>query len=162
MIPHSKIEKRGKYIFFYQLSISKEAVEFTKRLSKYYGYDIIQVSGRVEPLLFGKQYFQTAGPLDFLSLINNAEIVVSTSFHGVAFSVLFEKQFFAMGMKKNSGRVENLLNELGIPERLSKADGTDFNLREEIDYRNIRSKIIELRKKSQDYLFSALKKDVKI
>jgi hypothetical protein len=144
-----------KYIFFYQLMPSKEAMDFVDRLKDYYGYKVIESRGRVEPLLFAKRYHQTASPTDFLSLLNNAEIVVSTSFHGVAFSIVFEKQFYALGMNNNSGRVQSLLNKLDIYDRLLiNTEEVDFE--EKINYHQVNVKKEVLIKQSQNYLIETI------
>ena len=147
--------KQEKYIFFYQLMPSKESIDFVQRLKEFYGYKVIEIRGRVEPLLFGKRYFQTASPKNFLSLIQNAEIVVSTSFHGVAFSLLFEKQFYALGMNNNSGRVQSLLNKLNISERLLTTTN-QINFEEKINYQTVNLRKKELITQSQNYLIKTL------
>ena len=143
-----------KYIFFYQLNASKVAVDFVNHLKHHYGYKVIEIRGRVEPFLFGNRYFQTANPIDFISLIKNAEIVVSTSFHGVAFSVLFEKQFFALGMN-NADRVLSLLNKLDIQKRFV-IDTNQVDLNEKIDYEKVNLKIAELKHYSRNFIIDAL------
>ena len=146
---------QDKYIFFYNLVPSEEANEFTNSLKAHYGYKVIEIRARVEPLLFGDRYLQTASPIDFISLIQNAEIVVSTSFHGVAFALLFEKQFYTLGMNKNSGRVQTLLDNLDISNRYL-TDINQVNLEEKIDYAKVNEKIAALKQQSQRYLLDAL------
>lgn len=141
-----------KYIFFYHLLHSEEAVCLVNRLQAHYGYEVIEVCGRVKPLSFGKRFFHTAGPIDFIGLIQNAEIVVSTSFHGVAFSLIFEKQFYALGMGNNSDRVESLLKKVGIIERLSKTNGSEFDIGATIDYKDVIVRLENLRGASQLYI----------
>lgn len=147
--------KKEKYIFFYQLIPSKEAIAFVKGLENFYGYKVIEIRGRVEPLLYSKRYSQTASPLDFLSIIQNAEIIVSTSFHGVAFSLVFEKQFYALGMNNNSGRVQSLLNKLNISERLI-TNINEVNFEEKINYQKVNVTKDKLIKQSQNYLIEAI------
>lgn len=146
---------QDKYILFYQLMKSDEAILFTNRLEALYGYKVIEILGRVEPMLFGDRYLQTASPTDFISLIKNAEIIVSTSFHGVAFSLLFEKQFYALGMKNNSGRVKSLLDKLDISHRLL-SDTNQIDLKDKIDYDKVNVKIANLIHKSKHYLLDLL------
>jgi len=148
-------EIQDKYIFFYQLAASEDAISFTNKLEAYYGYKVIEIRGRVEPLLFGDRYFQTASPADFISLIRNAEIVVSTSFHGVAFSLLFEKQFYALGMKNNSGRVQSLLNSCDISHRLLSNDD-QANFENKIDYAKVNLRMATLKNKSKNYLIDEI------
>ena len=112
--------KRAKYILYYNLIASKEADALVERLEKEWRYDVVEVNGAVRPMKIGKRYVQTADAIDFISLIRNAELVVTSSFHGTAFSLIFEKQFYAIGMGKRSGRVESLLQRLGIVDRLIK------------------------------------------
>ncbi|MDO9546667.1 MAG: polysaccharide pyruvyl transferase family protein [Pelolinea sp.] len=57
------------------------------------------------------------GPTEFLSLIEHAEFIVSSSFHGVAFLIIFKKQFYAC-LPTNHQRIASLLKILGIEDRL--------------------------------------------
>lgn len=59
----------------------------------------------------------SAGPQEFIRLIKNAEYVFSSSFHGLAFSIIYGKQVFASFMN-NAGRAKSLLDMIGYPERL--------------------------------------------
>lgn len=67
------------------------------------------------------KYF-SFGPAEFLSTIQNAEIVFTDSFHAVVFSILFERPFIAFRrMEKNLcdmwSRMETLFQKLGIRNR---------------------------------------------
>ena len=56
------------------------------------------------------------GPAEFLSLIKYSSYVLAASFHAVAFSVIFKKQFHTI-MKSGEERVESLLRTLGLQDR---------------------------------------------
>lgn len=121
---------RSKYILYYNLLPSKEADEFLKRLQDKWGYDVIEITGSVNFRKIGKRYIQTADAFEFISYIKNAEFVVTSSFHGTAFSILFEKQFYAVGMGKKAGRVKSLLSQLDMEDRLMgnlSADSLNYN-----------------------------------
>lgn len=109
---------RSKYILYYNLLPSKEADEFLKRLQDKWGYDVIEITGSVNFRKIGKRYIQTADAFEFISYIKSAEFVVTSSFHGTAFSILFEKQFYVVGMGKKVGRVKSLLELLKIDDRV--------------------------------------------
>ena len=55
----------------------------------------------------------TAGPEDFINLIRNATCVVTSSYHGVVLSLVFERPFLC-SFSKNSQRATDLLNEIGM------------------------------------------------
>lgn len=59
------------------------------------------------------KFITAVGPLEFLNLVKNARIVVSQSFHAVVFSIMFNRQFYAInGM--DDARISNILNMLNL------------------------------------------------
>jgi hypothetical protein len=151
--------QREKYIFFYQLNNSIEAELLVNNLKNELKCKVVEIQGEVAPFCFGKRYFQTACPEHFLSLIKNAEFVVSTSFHGVAFSVIFEKQFYALGLDNNSGRVQTLLSSLSIGNRyLQNIDNIDF--KEQINYSKVKEELNNLINISALFIQNSLNKEI--
>ena len=60
-----------------------------------------------------------ASPEEFLGWMINAKKIITTSFHGTAFSILFHKDFYTI-TKRNSNptRIKNMLNRFGLMDRL--------------------------------------------
>lgn len=56
----------------------------------------------------------SAGPLEFLSILKGAKYAVGTSFHLVAFSIIFGVPILAVGMESNRSRIQNILDLAGI------------------------------------------------
>lgn len=129
----------SRYLFVYNLNACSEAENLAKKIARLNNYEIITTYGNIQPLKFSKNYFQSAGPLEFISLISNASFVISSSFHGVAFSILFQKQFYAIGMTDVS-RVESLLNVLEISNRLLYKDD-EFKFNSHINYSKVNEKL---------------------
>ncbi|MET6759747.1 polysaccharide pyruvyl transferase family protein [Pseudoalteromonas sp. NCIMB_1079] len=89
----------------------------------------------------------------------DAEYIVTDSFHGVAFSILFNKQFIAIGNKSRGiARFTSILKKFGLESRLliNKSDLRESTLDETIDY----SLVNELLAKEQSYAFNFLKKNL--
>lgn len=139
---------KDKLLFFPKL-----ARKVAEKLAEEKNCQLIELTGRVDALKYGKTYVQTANAFEFLSYIRNAESIVSTSFHGVAFSILFEKDFYALGMKNNSGRVASLLRQLDITHRLCEDDVMDST---PIDYNIVNNKLFHLKETSIKYLKHSL------
>ena len=129
------------------------------------GFDLQQIREFAErkhlKVIFLKGYATTketknnivsAGPMEFLRLIKNAEYVFTSSFHGLAFSIIYEKQGFA-SFVKNEGRARSLLSILGIEERLLPTKSTIPFRINNIDYNMVSKKLMAAREKSIDYLF---------
>lgn len=109
------------YILVYNLLGQASTVHFAERLSKEKNLPVVEVNKKYVPFAHGQRYCRTARVEYFLSLLAHADYVVSNSFHGVALSIIFQKQFFAVGMGPRAGRVTSLLTGLRIPERYTDA-----------------------------------------
>jgi len=79
----------------------------------------------------------------------DAEFVVTDSFHGTVFSIIFNKPFLAIGNKKRGiSRFVSLLEIFGLEERLVFNNNPDIKkiIRTTIDFKKIND-IIEIEKK---------------
>ena len=56
--------------------------------------------------------------MEFLKLVKDAALVITSSFHGVAFSINFNINFFALKHKKRNSRVKSLLRMTDFSDRL--------------------------------------------
>lgn len=97
-----------------------------------------------------------ASPDVFLSLISNASMVITSSYHGVVFSILMHRPFFA-SFKSNAGRAQSLLHDLDLDNRLIDNNSAIPEIQEEINFLTVDSKLQTLREKSINYLFEKTK-----
>ena len=68
--------------------------------------------------------FDQEGPITFVALVRDAEMIVSNSFHAMAFSLIFEKQFVVFRREeKINTRMEDLLAMLALECLLEPATG---------------------------------------
>lgn len=76
-----------------------------------------------------------AGPVEFVTVIKNAEFVLSNSFHGTSFAIIFEKNFFSYTYvnRAASMRMINLLIEVGLEDRFD-VDDVDKYFENDIKY----------------------------
>lgn len=115
-------EKNGKkYIFAYSTSTRPNFVSFLKKLSRQTGLPVVQVTwSAVDAIKQRSLTFPT--PQRWLRLLHDAEYVVTNSFHGTAFSVLFHKTFFVaiQGERnvRNNVRLYDFLNTLKLESQL--------------------------------------------
>lgn len=149
---------KKKYILVYMLEHDSELIKFTKQLSnklnlKIYCFNNIN--------RFGKNCstFPSAGPLEFVNLFKNATYVVTNSYHGLCFSINFEKQFVCFLHNSKSTRQENLLDLLKLKKRVyNKEQSLDYYCNNQIDYKNVNLILNEKRKESLNYLYKALRR----
>ncbi len=101
------------------------------------------------------------GPAEFLRLVKNASFVCTDSFHGIAFSIIYQKDFIAFErFRKNeknnqNSRIYNILNKLGLQNRLYNKNYS-LNITQGIDYSSVNEKLQSLIEESRAYLVEAL------
>lgn len=143
------------YLLYYSLIPSKESYSHAVQLAKAKGLKFVEVAAKVRSFRPSPDLIQTADAIEFLSLIYHADYVVSTSFHGTAFSIILEKEFCVVGLGKQSGRVVSLLAQLGLDNRFTD---NPYAL-DTIDYTAVRERLNKLQHTSRNYLLSALTKE---
>lgn len=105
------------------------------------------------------EHIYTASPSMFLKLLSEADFVFTSSFHGLAFSLIFQKQFLA-SFVRNSGRASSLLDSIGLSDYLISPHLKIIPDLELVNYQQINMKIDKLRKTSLNNLSNMLwKKD---
>lgn len=88
---------------------------------------------------------------DFVSLFRYASYVVTTSFHGCVFSILFERPFYALPLWNGYDlRYRELLEFLGTSDRF--VDRNDPMIPSPMDYSAIRTSLDKLRKRSFSFI----------
>ena len=99
-----------KYIFVYYMEGSAHLVDAVQRVQKQTGLPVIAVRGGGKPGLFPGMEDATCGPREFLRYIRSAELVITNSFHGTAFSLIFERKLICAAHSTGNTRLENLLH----------------------------------------------------
>lgn len=139
----------SKYILVYNLLGQKDTTLFAKELSKETGLATIEINKKYTPFSWGRKFNHTATVETFLSLINNAEYVVSNSFHGVAMSIIFNKQFYVVGMKGRGSRVVSLLELLNIEDRFVTDGKKPSSI---IEYASVMEKLAKTVECSEEFI----------
>lgn len=143
---------KEKYILCYFLYQPKFLNNLLKKLKKETGYKIISVTPEPFSKIYHDKLIMDVGPDGFLGLIANAEMVITSSFHGTALSILLEKQFYSIIGKTRGSRITNVLNKLNLSGRVITDKENELNLSNEIDYNVTTSMVNKLRSESLAYI----------
>ena len=134
------------YLLIYDFDRNPEIKKYVKRIAKKNNWKIYSVLS----CDYADRCFTQEGPAAFLSLIRNAEFVVSNSFHATAFSLIFQKQFVVFN--RNEGintRMRDLAQLAGIQERLISDPGSDV---QDINYAVVNEKLRSAIGRSEAYI----------
>lgn len=101
----------------------------------------------------------TMSPEEFIRVIRDAELIVSASFHCISMAIILNKPFIAIltGDKGKDERVLNILQLLGLEERILTSETTLETVNTLINYNKINTRITELVFDSSKYLFDSIK-----
>ncbi len=139
------------YILVYALYWSSKYNPLLKQLHKETGLKIVVISNTPKPIYADKWVFD-ADPAQFLWLIDHAEMVVSSSFHGVALSLILNKKLSAVINPAAPSRIEDILHTL----QYTNIELSSIAQETAPDYETVNKRIREERTRSVAYLSEVL------
>ncbi len=150
--------KKRKYILCYFLSNNSWYFDYVENLAKHLNLKIVLMNNIRD--FFGKKYVyrKSIGPMKFVKLFEQSDFVVTDSYHGTLFSMMFEKQFIHLQRFKSDAldnqniRVESILNYLNLNDLFVEEKVFSKDDLRHIDYSLTNNKIEKFRKLSQEYL----------
>lgn len=160
---------KDKYIFCYFLGRDKNIRKFAKKISKNKKLIIVTLPNlqhhcEINDFKFGNQRLYDVNPAEFISLIRNADYIITDSFHATVFSCIFQKKFITFGRtgaKNMNNRIETILNYFGCSERffpdVETLSITDINNIIDKDTHFYTDIIEKKKKESFDFLNLSLK-----
>lgn len=156
LVDCSNMEKHEGELLYYFLDVTPEKMNLASKLAKESGLNLYKANNvnTADYLHFEKQI---QFPLEqWIAGFRDASFVVTDSFHGCVFSILFNKPFLVISNKKRGGsRFISLLSILGLQNRL--VDERDMVLKKDIiNYETINKKLNILRSDSFAFLKSSL------
>lgn len=130
------IKIRNNFITQYLLDASNKKVDLVKNIANSLNKEVIlnykKNSGRISVanILFNRKEERFPEISEWVNNIKNADLVITDSFHGVAFSILFNKDFICIyNEKRGKTRMQNILNIFNLNHRaLSESEIENFSL----------------------------------
>ena len=167
-IPYEK-KIDGKYLLCYFLGNKDKSKQCARRYADKYGLKLVSIVSNesISDIDFSycDEAVMGASIQDFVNLIRGAECIFTDSFHGLAFSIINEKQFYIFYRKRDNvkqsrnSRIDNILRTWDLNDRLITDedriwDGEDSA----IDYDIVNNLLFKFRQDSLDWLRDALNK----
>ena len=154
------------YILCYVLGERKDIRESIKELGRRTGIKIVNLPHidnyhSMDDKL-GDINLYDVSPFDFIRLVRDATYVVTDSFHGSVFSILFHKKFLTFYRKdpKKKGsthsRIDSLFDIFHVKDRIYTDGDIRRQMEADIDYGYVESKLDEMRESSLSFLTECL------
>lgn len=147
-------QMQDKYLLLYSRRYNNNMEQYAEEMAKRTGLKLVEISIRATNIDKGHIMRYDAGVEEFLSLVNNAEFVITNSFHGVIFAVQFKTPFYCFSREQGDTKIGEVLDLFGLSNRIM-ITGTE-SVPHEIDYDVVHKRISEARKLAVEYLRYAL------
>ena len=151
--------KKSKYIAHMLLDDSDELIRGSNDIANYLSAKIIKIKGK--PIkIFKKNLFKYNKVSQWLKYLEDADLVVTDSFHCTVFSILFKKKFIVVANPtRGIARLRNLLIKLKLEDRfftnINEVIGSKI-LDRDVDYTIVENELEKYREKSFQFLKNAL------
>lgn len=139
------------YLFCFMIDYSDELMKYANKICEEKNLKLINNKNSFE-------FFVHQSPEDFLSWIKYADCVITNSFHGTVFSIIYHKQFSSMVFESNKTRkrILEILNKLDLVDRIyKKNEENDMEKRE--NWSKIDSILNDYRTSSFEIMCNSLK-----
>ena len=138
----------NQYIFTYILNPNEEKMNYISELSKSKGLKVVSLNDKAAD--------SSASIETWLSHFRDSSFVITDSFHGTVFSVLFEKQFVCFeNPHRGNARMESLKIMTGLHDRFVCGKVTTLS---DINYSTVSAMLEQMRGRSIQYLQNSIKK----
>lgn len=158
-----KIEKKPaddipqKYVLIYRFIVKADdgnrIMQFAKQYAEKYGCKIVMLQDTLKKFN-GVNVIKSVAPDEFVWLIDHAQCVVTNSFHGTAFSVLFGKQFFSEANVVRGTRIKEILLLYGLEDHLLTENKKASEL--DTDWDKVNAKVSQYRAGAFEYIDSII------
>lgn len=115
------------YIFMYSVSEkTPDVVKIANEMSVKLNCCVVTIGRQAH--IKKSRAISEVSPLDFIRLIRDAEYVIVSSFHGLAFSVIYQNRFICVTTKNTGSRMRDLVENYGLKNCLFETkDDFDMN-----------------------------------
>lgn len=148
------------YALYYMFDPYPELLNIINYVQKKLSLQVIYLNGRKEDAIrYNSKVYKSGGPEDFLRLIKNAEFIITSSFHGAVFSILYNKPFMGIVRDNNSAdsRISSLLNNFNSEKcQVAYNDKINFSREELLNLKADMTEYNNIKKHAIDYLKESL------
>ena len=149
---------KQQYVLYFPVRKSAALLRFSRELAEKRNAKLIVAEGNFLRQLRNKdpnvQYALDLSPGEWLYLMHHADCVVTNSFHGAAFAIHYQKDFYLELSSKTNSRLNQLMEVTGLEDRVVKEGSAPWDAH--IDYAQVEARIAPVRAASLDYLKQAV------
>lgn len=148
-----------KYIFAYSVGNANDNYYDTvNKLASMTGYTIVYFdrSDKCHRFKHKKKSYYSAGPDKFVNLLYKSEFVVTTSFHGLALSLILNKNFISC-LSSYPSRITSLLKIVDLSDRICEEGQDPISIyNTQVNWELVNKRLFKYSQESKSWLFDSL------
>lgn len=146
------IKVKKPYLLVYSVIYNPDMLLAAKKYAAQKGLTLVEICQNKNR---NEKHIQlcSISPQQFLGAIMDAETIVTNSFHGTAFSIIFNKHLYIFDNKTRRGRITNLLEKTFLEDRIVKNNICETKPIDYIAVKKALSSYIDL---SKEFLITAV------
>lgn len=152
LLPGKRENNPKQYVVVFEVRHSDLTDKLAKLISQKYNYQILTIPSNID--LKNIKTYKALAPSDFINTIANAKFVITTSFHGTAFSLICRVPFYSIETQTKDNRIRDLLYSCGADDRIINKIPEKIN--NQLDWNTITQKLDIYINKSKSYLKRSL------
>lgn len=146
------------YIVYYAIRSSATLLNFCRELAEKENKKIVIIGGNFLKRYKNKDcrvtYAPDLSPEEWLYVIHHADYVVTNSFHGTAFSIHYQKDFYVEFSSDTNSRLEEIIQLCALEDRV--IDHVNLQCSTPIDYASVECRLAQRREQSLAFLQNAI------
>ncbi len=165
LLPKEEYEKISKpininkpYMLMYSVVGNQNMIEQAKKYAEQKGLTLVEICQSKKRDANHVQLCDVT-PEEFLGAIKDAEVVITNSFHGTAFGIIFNKDLYVFDNKSRGSRITNILNKAGIENRIVENELRELS---PINYAELENSLNDYINSSKQFLTSAVMAEKKL
>ena len=148
---------KEKYILIYPMGDNSSTYANAEILSKATGLPVYCITASNKKHNTVTKYLMPTVQ-EFLQLFKRAQFVITDSFHGTSFSIIFRKTFWSCQVNNNNHRITSLLDSLGLKDRYIPSEKEIIVNTKPIDFEKLEALLEEKIKKSKEFIKTIISK----
>lgn len=145
-----------EFVLLYTFDDNQVCIESAIEIAKKLNCAVVSISNQRVPDKRIQFNLPDVGPREFIWLFHHARFVLTNSFHGTSFSIIFQKSFYSIYKNNNPFRVLNLLKRLDLEKRMIREQDEIYRPDMFINYELHNNYLDELRRSSIGFLKQAI------
>lgn len=151
------IQVKKPYLLVYSVINNPDMLAAAKKYAEQKGLTLVEICQNKKRQANHIQLCN-ATPEEFLGAIKDAEEIVTNSFHGTAFAIIFNKELYVFDNKARGSRITNILSKAGLESRIVE---DEIKAIDPIDYSVVDKSLEDYINSSKQFLINAVKAEKK-